>query len=127
MKKIKQFALAALLITSALAGFASTTPVQAALDPCDIDPASQICADKPKEIDNVFKTIINVLLFVVGAIAVIVIIVSGIRYATSGGNATNVTAAKNTLLYAVIGLVVAIFAWAIVNWVFGVASTGNVS
>jgi biopolymer transport protein ExbB/TolQ len=48
---------------------------------------------------------------------VIVIIVAGIRYTTSGGNSNSVAAAKNTLLYAVIGLVVAVFAYAIVNFV----------
>jgi hypothetical protein len=45
------------------------------------------------------------------------LIYGGIRYTTSGGNANSVTAAKNTILYAIIGLVVAIFAYAIVNWV----------
>ncbi len=63
------------------------------------------------------KNVVNVLLFILGAIAVIVIVVGGIRYATSGGDSTQVTAAKNTILYAVVGLVVAILAYAIVNFV----------
>jgi hypothetical protein len=45
------------------------------------------------------------------------IIVAGIRYTTSGGDASSVTAAKNTLMYSIIGLVVAILAFAIVNFV----------
>lgn len=64
-------------------------------------------------------TITNVLLFILGAIAVIMIIVGGIRYVVSGGESSAVKGAKNTILYAVIGLVVAILAYAIVNFVIG--------
>jgi ABC-type Co2+ transport system permease subunit len=66
---------------------------------------------------NVFTTIVNVLLFLIGAISVIMLIYGGIRYTISGGNSANVTAAKNTILYAIIGLIVAFLAYAIVNWV----------
>lgn len=68
--------------------------------------------------DNI-KTIVNVLLFLLGAIAVIMIIIGGIRYATSNGDAGQVKSAKDVILYAVIGLVVAILAYAIVNFVVG--------
>jgi hypothetical protein len=61
--------------------------------------------------------VVNVLLFVNGIISVIMIIVGGLRYVTSAGNASAVTGAKNTIIYAVIGLVVAFLAFAIVNWV----------
>lgn len=67
--------------------------------------------------ESVVTTVVNILLFVVGIIAVIMLIIGGIRYAVSGGDQAAVTAAKNTILYAIIGLVVAIFAYAIVNWV----------
>ena len=77
--------------------------------------------------NGVFTTVVNVLLFVIGAISVIMLIYGGIRYTTSGGNANNVTAAKNTIMYAIIGLVIAIFAFAIVNWVVGAASNGKTS
>ena len=68
---------------------------------------------------SVFTTIVNVLLFLIGAISVIMLIYGGIRYTISGGNSANVTAAKNTILYAIIGLIVAFLAYAIVNWVLG--------
>lgn len=61
--------------------------------------------------------VINVLLFIIGAAAVIMIIIGGIRYVVSGGDQGAVTGAKNTILYAVVGLVVAIMAYAIVNFV----------
>lgn len=63
------------------------------------------------------KTVINILLFIVGVVAVIVIIIGGLRYVISSGDQNQITTAKNTILYAVIGLVVAIMAYAIVNWV----------
>lgn len=67
--------------------------------------------------NGVFKTITNVLLFVIGAISVIMLIIGGIRYVVSGGEGQAITSAKNTILYAVIGIVVAILAYALVNFV----------
>ena len=66
---------------------------------------------------GVFTTVANILLFIVGAVAVIMLIIGGVRYTISGGDQGQVTAAKNTILYAVIGIAVAIFAYAIVNFV----------
>ncbi len=74
---------------------------------------------------GVITTITNTLLFVVGALAVVMIIVGGIRYAISGGNASSVTAAKNTVLYAVVGLIIAFLAFAAVNWVLSVLVPGT--
>lgn len=68
---------------------------------------------------SIFTTIVNVLLFVIGAISVIMLIIGGIRYTISGGDSSAVTGAKNTILYALIGLAVAFLAFAIVNWVLG--------
>jgi len=66
---------------------------------------------------GIFRTITNVLLFLIGAVSVIMLIIGGIRYTISGGDSTAVTSAKNTILYAVIGIVVALLAYAIVNFV----------
>ena len=68
----------------------------------------------PKEI---IQTIVRILLFLIGAVSVIMIIIGGFRYVISQGDSGAVTSAKNTILYAVIGLIVAIFAWAIVDFV----------
>jgi hypothetical protein len=75
---------------------------------------------------GIFSTITNVLLFVIGAISVIMIIIGGLRYVISGGDSSNVTAAKNTILYAVVGLVVALFAYAIINFVLTSFSGGGI-
>jgi hypothetical protein len=72
-------------------------------------------------LEDQIKTIVNVMLFLLGAIAVIMIIIGGIRYATSNGDASATKAAKDTVLYAVIGLVVAILAYAIVGFIVNTA------
>ena len=66
---------------------------------------------------GIFQKITNIALFLIGAVAVLMLIYGGIRYTVSGGDAKNVTAAKNTILYAIVGIVVAILAYAIVNFV----------
>lgn len=71
----------------------------------------------PNSFSSVLTTVTNILLFLMGAISVIMIIVGGIRYATSQGDQTQMQSAKNTILYAVIGVVVSIAAYAIVSFV----------
>ena len=78
---------------------------------------------------GIFSQISSVLLFIVGAIAVIMIVIGGLRYVISGGDASQVQAAKNTILYALVGIIIAILAYAAVNFVInsfvptGTAST----
>lgn len=69
------------------------------------------------EMNDVIKTIITTMLFIVGILAVIMIIYGGIRYVTAHGDKTQVASAKDTVVYAVVGLVVAIVAYALVDWV----------
>ena len=66
---------------------------------------------------GVFKQVTNTILYIVGIIAVVMLIIGGIKYVISGGDAKKVTDAKNTVLYAIIGLVIAFLAFAIVNFV----------
>ena len=74
-------------------------------------------ASNGKKLEGNIKLVVNVLLFLLGAIAVLMIIIGGIRYVLSNGESSQVTAAKNTIMYAVIGLIVALLAYAIVNFV----------
>lgn len=71
----------------------------------------------PTDIKVEFKTIANTALFIIGAVSVLMLIYGGIRYTISGGDEKSVTAAKNTILYAVVGIIVAVMAYAIVNFV----------
>ena len=77
-----------------------------------------------------FRTITNVLLFLIGAISVIMLIIGGLRYVVSGGDSTAVQNAKNTILYAIVGVIVAILAYAVVEFVitsFSGSGAGGVS
>lgn len=74
--------------------------------------------------DALIPRLINLMLFIVGILAIVFLIFGGIRYVISGGDKTKVDAAKNTILYAIVGLVVAILGYAVVNWVIGVVGAG---
>ena len=77
-------------------------------------------ADQPASLfdeGGVFQDITNILLFIIGAVSVIMLIIGGIRYTISQGDSAAVTSAKNTILYAIIGIVVALLAFAVVNYV----------
>ncbi len=81
---------------------------------------SQAAQSQPNNLfgpDGVFQQISNILIFLVGAISVIMLIFGGLRYVISSGEKGAVEGAKNTILYAVIGIVVAILAYAIVGFV----------
>lgn len=69
--------------------------------------------------DQILQNGLNLAYFIAGVIAVIVIVVGGIMFATSAGDQGNVTKAKNLILYAVVGLVVIFAAFAITNFVIG--------
>jgi hypothetical protein len=70
-----------------------------------------------RTVQSSVKTVVNVMLYIIGALSVIMIVVGGIKYTISAGDSSKVTSAKNTIMYAVVGLAVALFAYAIVNFV----------
>lgn len=72
--------------------------------------------DSTQKLNNLIRSIINLLSVVVGVVAVVMIIVGGLRYITSGGNDTSVTSAKNTILYAIIGLIIVALAQVLVRF-----------
>ena len=81
---------------------------------------------------GIFTVISNTAMFLIGALCVLMVVFGGFRYVISGGDAAKVTTAKNTILYAIIGVIVAVLAYAIVNFVttslgVGTPSTGIVS
>lgn len=72
---------------------------------------------KDKTLWPTINNIINVILGVLGIVAVVVIILGGVQYTTSAGDPGKVKKAKDTILYGIIGLIVALLAFAIVNFV----------
>jgi hypothetical protein len=84
----------------------------------DLSQCSNLNANSNKnDLMDVVNTIINVIIGVIGFVAVVVIILGGVQYTTSAGDPGKVKKAKDTILYGIIGLVVALLAYAIVNFV----------
>lgn len=74
-------------------------------------------------VNGIITTVIDIFSILVGIIAVVMIIIGGIKYITSGGDPANVTGAKNTILYAIIGLVVVALAQILVKFVLAKVSS----
>lgn len=102
----------------ALPLFAQATPTDNAVDQAkDGVEAIGGGAGGTQDLTDTLGTVINVLLFIVGAVAVIMIIFSGIQYVASSGDPARIKKAKDTLIYSIVGLVVALLAFAVVNFV----------
>jgi hypothetical protein len=119
-KLITNAAIFGLLFAPALAPAAAYAQIDEGLNEgiCKTDPDE--CATSPDaegKINSIVKTVIDLFSLIVGIVSVIMIIVGGLKYITSGGDSGNVTGAKNTILYAVIGLVVVALAQFIVRFV----------
>lgn len=119
MKKIIMTAFAILSLS-----FAATTPAMAVdvFQDCTGDAAdTSICkastTDKLFGEGSLWNSILNVFTYVIGAVAVLMMLVGAFRYVTSAGDAAQVSGAKNTIMYSAIGIVVAISANALVNFV----------
>ena len=129
--KIKKYLKTALLAIACLS-FASlfiapASPTYAAYDIChdpNVLPAAKTAAQCGNSSDSLSTIVVEILKVVIGAagvVAVIFIIIGGINYMTSAGDASKVEKGKKTILYATIGLVICALAFAIVNWVIGTA------
>ena len=136
MKNIFKKVMAGFVVVASMAlvmtglGALSSLPAQAA---CKVDDGiggalQDDCSrgkGQAKELDGnqgVITTIINTMLFI---LAVIMIIYAGIRFVTAHGDEKQVESARQTILYSVVGLIVAILAYALVNWVFTQFKTTN--
>lgn len=122
MKRLRIF-IASLAVFVGLAGAMPPMALAAASaksDACKALGSNASCTTNPHgsvSLNSIIKTIINVLSWVVGVVAVIMIIYGGFRFVTAGGDSNNVSAARSTVLYAVVGLVVAASAQVIVHFV----------
>ena len=101
-----------------------TAPViVSAVDDCSGGNAtSMYCQNKSEgeaKVKSTIGNVTNLLLMAVGAISIIMIVVGGILFALSNGDSSKVAKARNTVLYAAIGLIVSLLAAAIVNLAFG--------
>lgn len=88
----------------------------------DATTASGCTEDGNQSFSFLVRRVINVLSILVGAVSVIMIIIGGFRYIISGGDSAGVSAAKNTILYAIVGLVIVLFAQVIIRFVYSSAN-----
>lgn len=75
--------------------------------------------DPATSIEDTIQTVINIISIIVGIVAVIMIIIAGFKYITSNGDSGAVSGAKNTIIYAIVGLIIVALAQAIVRFVIG--------
>jgi hypothetical protein len=91
----------------------------------DITGQSTNCSSNvtPNDINSKIAKVINILSVIVGIVAVVMIIIGGLRYITSGGASEKVTSAKNTILYALIGLIIVALSQVIVHFIINRVGT----
>lgn len=126
LKKIT-LVLGSLLVSGGLTFAVAALPAHAQTDPSGgvckgvaLTSDSGTCTDEEgaeNSFGSIVKRVINIFSIVVGAVSVIMIIIGGFRYIVSAGDSNGVSGAKNTILYAVIGLVIVLFAQVIVRFV----------
>lgn len=126
LKRISYFVITALMFGISLAGFTHTRVYaqinpkgQAceALDAASGTPGACVTQQSGQEINGTIRLAINIFSLIVGIAAIIMIIVGGLKYIISNGESSNINSAKNTILYAIIGLVVVALAQIIVKFV----------
>ena len=124
MKIFTKILTAGILTIGLLGVFTPAVSAANGIDICSKENGSDnsvYCQNKDKgegQVNGIIKTIVEVLLTAVGAISIIMIVIGGIMFALSSGDAQKAAKARNTVLYAVVGLAVSLFASAIVNFVF---------
>ena len=76
------------------------------------------CGDSGVQVSKALSAAITLLSVIVGIVAVIMVIIAGLKFVTSGGDANKVASAKNAIIYAIIGLVVVAASQMLVHFVF---------
>jgi beta-lactamase regulating signal transducer with metallopeptidase domain len=104
---------------------ASQSSSQACQGISQLGDSSQNCGKGQTDITKLIKSVVTLLSTLIGVAAVIMIIFAGFRYITSGGDSNRVSSAKSTIIYAVIGLVIAVLAQVIVNFAVSVGTSGS--
>ena len=122
MKIFTKILTAGILMIGLLGVFTPAVSAANGIDICSNGNENSVyCKNKGSgetQVNGIIKTIVEVLLTAVGAISIIMIVIGGILFALSSGDAQKAAKARSTILYAVVGLIVSVFASAIVNFVF---------
>jgi hypothetical protein len=119
---LAQLSVISLLLCGGLV-LAPTTITAQGIDPGDKTQActgvsDQACTgDDTNDFQKIWESVLNIVSYVVGAISVLMILIGGLRYVLSNGDANAISAAKNTILYALVGLIIAFIARGLVFFV----------
>lgn len=118
VKKLSAIVVSLVLAMTPIATFASS------VDICNQGSFSDplICGTpgtgtKEEQLMGVVHNVLNAIYGIIGVIAVVMIVIAGVKYTTSQGDPGKVQSAKNTILYSIIGLVIAIMAFAITDFI----------
>jgi len=84
---------------------------------------SEGCATGGSQVKNVLSSVVKIISYIAGVIAIIMIIISGVNYMTANGDTQKLSTAKNSLIFAIIGIAVAAAAQAIVNFAIRAGSS----
>lgn len=130
IKKISM-SLAALVCLVALTPAVATVSAQSKADICQgigltAGTNSNDCKDPSgsPDVNSTIRTVINLLSLVVGVVAVIMVIVGGLKYILSSGDSNSINSAKNTVLFALVGLAIVALAQVIVRFVVNRVTAG---
>ncbi len=135
MNKLKLALLGLVLSATAIGGLSFSTAsalpnvtaasisTQSACEGLNQIDTAQSCGSGKGEssITSIIRTVITILSYLVGIVSVIMIIIAGFKYVTSGGDSNRVGSAKSTLLYALVGLVIVALAQLLVHYVISAA------
>lgn len=120
---MKTYALRVLLLSIFLIPLIFLSTASAQQDPADvacqgISATGADCSGGESGLTDVIQNVVRILLFVIGAASVVMLVVGALRFTLSAGDAQAAASAKNTILYAIIGLIVASSAFLIADFVF---------
>lgn len=118
-----------IVITLAIIGIVTASVVASPAAAFASNPQNEICqgigaasgsgteCQTPISLTTIVRNVINIFSVIIGVVAVIMIMVAGFKYITANGDSGNITSAKNTLIYAIVGLILAGLAQVIVQFV----------
>ena len=126
---MKKIWLGIMAVAALMVGLVAPALPVYAEDPCNLTLGERPAFCPNNEDDSTLMSavgrILNTVYFIVGILAVIFIIIGGINYTVSQGDPSKVKKAKNTILYAIVGLIIALMAFAITNFAMNALQNAN--
>jgi ABC-type Fe3+ transport system permease subunit len=117
MKKVQKIIVALVLLMGfSVLAIPTVVSADSVICPQGTSSPNPLCSSD-KDVGDIIKIVVDTLMFLIGVVAVLVIIIAGFRMVTSSGNAESMSKARNSIIYASIGIVVAVAASAIIGFV----------